>query len=101
MHDSWQRSGGDDGLRRVRINSDGTMTVLWHAASNINGTPTVGGGQVFVLDYRAGVLHVLDPDTGRSIWHMSTGAVNRFATPAIYSNAVYIGTMSGVSAWVW
>jgi outer membrane protein assembly factor BamB len=90
-----------DGLRKVRINSNGTMTVLWHAASNINGTPTVGGGRVFVLDYRAGVLHVLDPETGRSIWRMSTGPVNRFATPAIYSNAVYVGTMSGVKAWVW
>lgn len=91
----------DDGLRKVRINSNGTMTVLWRAASNINGTPTVGGGRVFVLDYRAGVLHVLDPETGRSIWRMSTGPVSRFATPAIYGNAVYIGTMSGVKAWVW
>ncbi|MEO6500626.1 MAG: PQQ-binding-like beta-propeller repeat protein [Jatrophihabitantaceae bacterium] len=91
----------DDGLRKVRINSNGTMTVLWHAASTINGTPTVGGGRVFVLDYRAGVLHVLDPETGRSIWRMSVGAVSRFAAPAIYSNAVYVGTMAGVKAWVW
>ena len=91
----------DDGLRAVRINSNGTMTVLWHAASNINCTPTVGGGRVFVLDYRGGVLHVLDPATGRSLWLMSTGPVNRFATPAIYSNAVYVGTLAGVRAWVW
>jgi outer membrane protein assembly factor BamB len=90
-----------DGLRAVRINSNGTMTVLWHAASNINGTPTVGGGRIFVLDYQAGVLHVLDPPSGRTLWTMNTGAVSRFATPAIYSNAVYVGTMSGLKAWVW
>ncbi|MEO7260576.1 MAG: PQQ-binding-like beta-propeller repeat protein [Jatrophihabitantaceae bacterium] len=90
-----------DGLRNVRINSNGTMTVLWHAASNINGTPTVGGGRVFALDYAAGVLHVLDAATGKTLWTMSTGPVSRFAAPAIYSNAVYVGTLSGLKAWVW
>jgi len=90
-----------DGLRAVRINSNGTMTVLWHAPSNINGTPTVGGGRIFVLDYQAGVLHVLDPPTGKTLWTMNTGPVNRFATPAIYSNAVYVGTLAGVKAFVW
>ncbi len=54
-----------DGVRAVRINSNGTMTVQWHAASNINGTPTVGGGRLFALDYQAGVLHVLDPPPAR------------------------------------
>jgi outer membrane protein assembly factor BamB len=90
-----------DGIRAVRISSTGTMTVQWHAASNINGTPTVGGGRLFALDYGAGVLHVLDPANGQTLWTMSTGAVNRFAAPAIYSNAVYVGTMSGVRAWTW
>lgn len=90
-----------DGLRAVRINSNGTMTVLWHAASNINGTPTVGGGRIFVLDYAAGVLHVLNPSTGGTLWTMSTGPVNRFATPAIWANAVYLGTLAGVRAWQW
>ncbi len=90
-----------DGVRAVRINSNGTMTPLWRAASNINGTPTVGGGRLFVLDYGAGVLHVLDPSTGTTLWTMATGPVNRFAAPAIYSNAVYVGTLAGVRAWTW
>ena len=91
----------DDGVRDVRINSNGTMTVLWHAESNVNGTPTVGGGKVFVLDRTAGVLHVLDPATGTTNWTVPVGAVSRFAAPAIYSNAVYIGTISGLKAFVW
>ncbi|MDQ2839201.1 MAG: PQQ-binding-like beta-propeller repeat protein, partial [Actinomycetota bacterium] len=70
-----------DGLRAVRINNNGTMTVLWHAASNINGTPTVGGGYVFVLDTAAGVLNLLNPATGASVWTLPVGAVNRFAAP--------------------
>ena len=91
----------DDGVRDVRINSNGSMTVLWHAASNINGTPTVGGGQVFVMDRAAGVLHVLDPSTGNTRWTVPVGAVSRFAAPAIYSNAVYIPTLAGLKAFVW
>jgi outer membrane protein assembly factor BamB len=90
-----------DGVRAVRINSNGSMTVQWHAASNINGTPTVGGGRLFALDYSAGVLHVLDPSNGQTLWTMNTGPVNRFAAPAIYSNAVYVGTLAGVKAFVW
>lgn len=63
-----------DGVRAVRINTDGTMTVLWHAASNINGTPTAGGGYLFVLDISAGVLNVLNPATGASVWTLPVGA---------------------------
>jgi len=90
-----------DGIRAVRISSTGAMTVQWHAASNINGTPTVGGGRLYALDYGAGVLHVLDPANGQTLWTMATGPVNRFAAPAIYSNAVYVGTLAGVRAWTW
>jgi hypothetical protein len=90
-----------DGIRAVRINSNGTMTVVWHAASNINGTPTVGGSYIWSLDYAAGVLHVLDPKTGASVYSLPVGPVNRFATPALYSWAVFVGTMSGIKAYHW
>ncbi|HJQ02719.1 MAG TPA: PQQ-binding-like beta-propeller repeat protein [Jatrophihabitans sp.] len=90
-----------DGVRAVRINSDGTMTVLWHAAANINGTPTAGGGYLFVLDIAAGVLNMLNPATGASVWTLPVGAVNRFAAPAVYANLVLVGTMAGVKAFSW
>jgi hypothetical protein len=90
-----------DGVRAVRINSDGSMTLLWHAASNINGTPTMGGGYLFVLDTGAGVLNMLNPATGAVVWTLPTGAINRFATPAVYANLVMVGTLSGLKAFSW
>ncbi len=90
-----------DGLRAVRINDDGTMTVLWHAASTITGSPVIGGGRVWSLDRRNGTLDMLDPATGATLGTVSVGAVNRFATPALYNNSVIVGTLSGVRAFSW
>jgi hypothetical protein len=90
-----------DGLRAVRINDDGTMTVLWHAASTITGSPVVGGGRVWSLDRANGMLDMLDPATGASLGAVSVGAVNRFATPALYDNSVIVGTLTGVMAFSW
>lgn len=90
-----------DGLRAVRINDDGTMTLLWHAASTITGSPVIGGGRVWSLDRRNGVLDMLDPATGTTLGTVSVGAVNRFATPALYDDSVIVGTLSGVMAFSW
>jgi putative pyrroloquinoline-quinone binding quinoprotein len=90
-----------DGLRAVRINDDGTMTVLWHAASSITASPVIGGGRVWALDSAHGVLNMLDPDTGASLGAVSVGPVNRFATPALYHDSVIVGTLNGVMAFSW
>jgi len=90
-----------DGVRAVRVNSNGTMTVLWHAASNINGTPTAGAGYIWALDYGAGVLHALNPSTGASVYSLPVGSVNRFAAPALYAGAVFVGTLSGIKVYHW
>jgi putative pyrroloquinoline-quinone binding quinoprotein len=90
-----------DGLRAVRINDDGTMTVLWHAASTITASPVIGGGRVWALDSKNGVLDMLDPATGATTGSVSVGAVNRFATPALYDDSVTVGTLSGVMAFSW
>jgi hypothetical protein len=90
-----------DGLRAVRINTDGTMTVLWHAASGVTGSPVVGGGRIWALDTGAGALHMLDPATGADRGSISVGSVTRFATPALWYNAVLVGTVSGIVAYNW
>lgn len=90
-----------DGVRAVRINANGSMTVVWHAAANVNGTPTIASGMVWAMDYGAGVLHVLDAATGRNIYNLTTGATNRFVAPAVYGNAVFVGTMTGIKAFSW
>ncbi|HEU5270053.1 MAG TPA: hypothetical protein VFU36_09020, partial [Jatrophihabitans sp.] len=90
-----------NGVRAVRVNSNGTMTVLWHAASNINGTPTAGAGYIWALDYGAGMLHALNPATGASVYSLPVGSVNRFAAPALYAGAVFVGTLSGIKVYHW
>jgi outer membrane protein assembly factor BamB len=85
-----------DGLRAVRIDDAGSMHVLWHA-SGIAGSPVVGGGRVWSLDVGDGVLHALDPKTGRSLAQVRVGQVTRFATPAISGNRLLIPTESGLS----
>lgn len=89
-----------DGVRAVRINSNGTMSVLWHSTAAA-GSPVVGGGRVFVLDTANGILRLLSPSTGATITSLSVGSVSRFATPALWSNAVLVGTLNGIKAWNW
>src|SRR6185312_15855042 len=84
-----------DGVRAVRVDGRGNMTVLWHAASDINGSPVIGGGRVWVLAPQSGVLHSLNPLTGRSLAQVDVGAANRFATPALYGSDVIVPTLGG------
>ena len=94
-----------DGVRAVRINTDGTMTVRWHAAPNITGSPVLGGGRLWSLDPAAGVLYSLDPATGAVRGHWSIGKTSRFATPALRQengqNEVLVGTLTGLAGVHW
>jgi hypothetical protein len=90
-----------NGVRAIRINFDGTMTPLWQAPANITGSPVIGGGRLWALDTGAGVLHMLNPTSGADLGSVAVGAVTRFATPALYGNAVFVGTKSGIRAFNW
>jgi outer membrane protein assembly factor BamB len=85
-----------DGVRAVRVDDTGKLHVLWHAATSVAGSPVIGGGRVWALDYTAGVLHALDPATGQTREQLSVGPANRFATPAIYGSLVLVPTLTGV-----
>ena len=85
-----------DGIRAVRIDSKGIMHVLWHAASNINGSPVIGGGRIWALDPGAGKLYALNPSTGAVTNAVSVGTANRFATPSIYGRDMRVGTLNGI-----
>jgi outer membrane protein assembly factor BamB len=87
-----------DGVRAVRIDSAGKMHVLWHAADSIAGSPVVGGGRVWALDQGAGVLHALDPATGKTREQVDVGETSRFATPALYGRYVLVPTLAGLTA---
>jgi outer membrane protein assembly factor BamB len=86
-----------DGVRAVRVDGSGRLHVLWHASASIAGSPVVGGGRVWALDQDAGVLHALDPATGRSLAQVDVGVTSRFATPAITGGNLLVPTMTGLT----
>jgi outer membrane protein assembly factor BamB len=86
-----------DGVRAVQVDDSGHLRVRWHAASSITGSPVVGGGRVWALDTSAGVLHALDPATGRGLGQVRVGVANRFATPALTRTEVIVPTLGGIS----
>lgn len=87
----------EDGVRAVRVDDQGTLHVLWHAAGSIAGSPVIGGGRVWALEQDAGVLHALDPATGRSLEQVDVGPASRFATPALHGNHVLVPTLAGLT----
>lgn len=86
-----------DGLRAVRIDGAGRLTVAWHADGAITGSPVLGGGRLYSVSPEAGVLSALDPATGRVRERVSVGATSRFATPAISGGRLYVPTLSGIA----
>ena len=86
-----------DGVRAVRVDGAGKLHVLWHTSDSITGSPVIGGGRIWALDTDAGVLHALDPSTGKSLSQIDVGVANRFATPALYGADVIIPTLAGIA----
>lgn len=85
------------GLRSIKVSSSGQVTPGWHAPSGIQGSPIAGGHTVYALDIH-GVLFALNSDTGTTRASVTVGTVNRFATPTLSGNMVFVGTLSGIVA---
>jgi len=88
------------GPRAVTISSTGTATELWRAPSSVPaaGSPTIGGGAVWWVDYNGGVLFALNPSTGAVLAQIRIGVAPHFASPTLSGNRAYIGTNAGVTA---
>lgn len=91
----------EDGIRAIKVGRAGRITILWHAATSIAGSPVLGGGRLWSLDTDAGVLYGLDPATGAIRSRNAVGAVSRFATPALWKHRIFVPTMGGVAAFSW
>jgi polyvinyl alcohol dehydrogenase (cytochrome) len=87
-----------DGMRAVRVGDAGQIEVLWRGPGAARGSPVVGGGAVWVVDYDGGTLYALDEATGAVRQQISIGVAPHFASPTLAGDRVYIGTMSGVAA---
>jgi len=86
-----------DGLRAVRIDDAGKLSVAWHADDSITGSPVLGGGRVYSLSPGDGVLSALDPATGKVRERVSVGETSRFATPAVSGARLFVPTLAGLA----
>jgi polyvinyl alcohol dehydrogenase (cytochrome) len=88
------------GPRAVTIGDDGTARELWRAGLNVpaEGSPVIGGGAVWVVDYFGGVLYALDPATGAVLANVRVGQAPNFASPTLSGDRAYVGTRTGVTA---
>jgi outer membrane protein assembly factor BamB len=91
----------DGGVHAVRIDAAGQPSVVWAAtgaAADAKGSPVLGGGALWVVDYDRGVLYALDPATGAVRQQVDIGTAPHFASPTLAGGRAYVGTMSGVVA---
>lgn len=86
-----------NGLQELTVGDDGKMTPGWKAPADINCSPIVGGKTVYIMS-RSGTLYALDSDTGQQRAKIALPAVNRFATPTLANETVFVGTLTTVEA---
>jgi polyvinyl alcohol dehydrogenase (cytochrome) len=87
-----------DGPRAVTVDRAGAIRVVWRAPIGAAGSPVVGGGAVWVVDYDAGELYALNPATGAVRQHIDIGVSPHFASPTLAHDRAYVGTLTGVVA---
>lgn len=87
-----------DGPRAITISATGTPSVTWQASVTANGSPTVGGGAVWVPDVNSGVLYALAQSDGHVLGQINVGPLPHFASPTLSGSKAYLGTLGGVVA---
>ncbi len=88
----------NDGVRSATLDGAGIITVGWHGPSGATGSPVVGGGAVWVVDYDGGKLYALEATSGQQIAELAIGKAPHFASPTLAAGHAYIGTLAGVVA---
>jgi hypothetical protein len=86
-----------DGVRSVNIDVAGKITMGWHGPGGAKGSPIVGGGLVWVVDYDGGILYGLDPASGATRQRVNIGTAPHFASPTMVAGHIFVGTLSGVT----
>ncbi len=86
----------NEGLQQVQIGPGVSLRLGWRAGQ-VPGSPVVGRHTIYSLD-RSGALYALDTQTGQVLATATVGATSRFATPTLFQNRVFIGTLTGIVA---
>jgi polyvinyl alcohol dehydrogenase (cytochrome) len=82
----------------VTIGADGTPRELWRSTVPAEGSPVIGGGAVWAVDYFGGELDALDPATGATKAQIQIGRAPNFASPTLVGDQAFVGTLTGVVA---
>ena len=73
------------------------IRVLWRGPENAWGSPVIGGGAVWVTDWKAGTLYELDQATGGIRASLGLGTpLPHFSSMSMAGTRAYLGTMDGV-----
>ena len=76
-----------------------TITVRWRGPASAWGSPVLGGGAVWVTDWKAGTLYELDQATGATRDSLDLGTtLPHFSSMSMTGSHAFIGTMQGVLA---
>jgi outer membrane protein assembly factor BamB len=84
-------------IREVQVGSGGSLTPGWQSSA-AGGPPVLGGGAVWSVNTSTGRLVALNPSTGATMGSISVGAVPHFASPTLWQNQIFVGTMGGISS---
>ncbi len=87
-----------DGVRAVHVDGAGRITVRWQASVRAAGSPVLGGGVLWVVDYDRGILYTLDPGSGSPRQQVPVGRAPHFASPTLSGGRAFVGTLTGVTA---
>ncbi|WP_138443962.1 PQQ-binding-like beta-propeller repeat protein [Sinomonas susongensis] len=88
----------EDGLQQVTVSSSGAISLGWRLSLQAAGSPVVGAGAVWVIDYGADELYALDPADGHVQQKVQLNPVPHFVTPTLAAGRVFVGTLDGVTA---
>jgi outer membrane protein assembly factor BamB len=86
------------GPQAVTVGADGTPQLLWRSTAPAEGSPVIGGGAVWAIDYFGGELYALDPATGAIKAQIQIGRTPNFASPTLVGDQAFAGTLTGVVA---
>ena len=87
-----------DGLREIELELGPTLVTGWQAPGQVTGSPVIGGNTVYSLYPGGGMLYALNAATGSVRATLSVGTTSRFATPTLFQNTIFVGTMTGIVA---
>ncbi|MBV9381694.1 MAG: hypothetical protein JO242_13625, partial [Streptosporangiaceae bacterium] len=86
------------GMAAVSI-AGGRIRVLWRGPAGAFGSPTVGGGVVWVTDWNSGTLYELGQATGAVRYSVGLGGpLPHFSSLSLEGGDAYAGTSAGVVA---